>query len=278
MRGHEARLTRRSRDLSGHSFSKALSPPFPQNHTPRSDPAGRAFFDKRLYIGRMTNSRLGGLKPCVALFDLDGTLTWRDTLIPFLMRYALHHPQRLLRLWQLLPSALRYLADHDRGLMKSCFIRAVMAGDTRSRVDSWADEYVAGLEARRVFRPAALSVLESHRLAGDRLVLLSASPDLYVPRIGALLGFERSVCTEVAWQQERLDGRLRTPNRRGEEKSRCLKWLRTQYPGLPVVAYGNSASDLPHMREADLALLVNANGAARREAAAAGIPTAEWNG
>jgi phosphatidylglycerophosphatase C len=225
----------------------------------------------------MTDSRLGGSSRCVALFDLDGTLTWHDTLVPFLLRYALHHPQRLLRLSQMLPAAVGYLADQDRGLLKSRFIQAAMAGDERSRVDAWADEYVGGLKERRVFRPEALSMVESHRSAGDRLVLLSASPDLYVPRIGALLGFERTVCTEVAWRRDRLDGALRSPNRRGEEKSNCLAWLRSQYPGLPVVAYGNSASDLPHMRKADRALLVNANGPARDEAAADGIPVADWN-
>ena len=44
--------------------------------------------------------------PAVALFDLDGTLTWRDTLLPFLAGYACRHPTRLLRLWPLsLPSS-----------------------------------------------------------------------------------------------------------------------------------------------------------------------------
>jgi hypothetical protein len=32
--------------------------------------------------------------PCVALFDLDGTLTWRDTLLPFLAGYLIRHPQQ----------------------------------------------------------------------------------------------------------------------------------------------------------------------------------------
>ena len=123
--------------------------------------------------------------------------------------------------------------------------------------------------------------MEAHRAAGDRLVLLSASPDLYVPRIGGLLGFERTLCTELEWDstppsEDRLDGALRTANRRGEEKSRCLASLRTEYPELPVVAYGNSRSDIPHLREADRALLVNGNAAARRAAAAAGIPVVEW--
>jgi phosphatidylglycerophosphatase C len=119
-------------------------------------------------------------------------------------------------------------------------------------------------------------VLEAHRTADDHLVLLSASPDLYVPRIGRALGFERTLCTEIEWQGERLLGSLKTPNRHGPEKSRCLAWLRTQYPNTPVIAYGNSTSDLDHMRQADRALLVNGSTAARSAAARAGIPTATW--
>jgi phosphatidylglycerophosphatase C len=220
--------------------------------------------------------------PCVAVFDLDGTLTWRDTLLPYLIGYAARHPSHWLRLWRVLPATVGYFTSHrDRGLFKSRVIRAVMGGDLRQPIDAWSESFVASLRRRRAFRPAALAMLEAHRAAGDHLVLLSASPDLYVPRIGRLLGFERTLCTEVAWQKvnsnvDRLDGALCTPNRRGEEKSRCLAWLRTQYAGLPVVAYGNSDSDLPHLAQADRALLVNGNANARRCAAASGIPAADW--
>jgi phosphatidylglycerophosphatase C len=109
------------------------------------------------------------------------------------------------------------------------------------------------------------------------LVLLSASPDLYVPQIGQMLGFERTLCTEIEWQGERLDGRLKTPNRRGEEKLHCLAWLRKQYPDSPVIAYGNSAADLDHLRQADRALLVNADSAARRLAAKWNIAVSYWS-
>lgn len=218
--------------------------------------------------------------PCVALFDLDGTLTWRDTLMGFLVGYAVRHPARWLRLWAL-PWALMSYAAHgrDRGLLKSQVIRIIMGGDSRGVIDAWADSFVGSLMGRKAFRPAALAVLEAHRAAGHHLVLLSASPDLYVPRIGRLLGFERTLCTEVKWQgnpPERLDGALRTANRRGEEKLACLAWLRTRYPGLPVIAYGNSKSDLAHLRHADRAILVNGNADARRSAAASGIPVADW--
>lgn len=213
----------------------------------------------------------------VALFDLDGTLTWRDTLLPFLLMYLRRHPSRWVGLWPLPCALWRYLArGRDRGLLKSRVIRMVMGGAGRADVDACADAFVDSLGRRHLLRPTALAVLEAHRTAGDHLVLLSASPDLYVPRIGSALGFELTLCTEIEWQGDRLSGSLKTPNRRGTEKSRCLDWLRTQYPNMPVIAYGNSTSDLDHMRRADRALLVNGSTAARSAAASAGIPTATW--
>jgi phosphatidylglycerophosphatase C len=175
------------------------------------------------------------------------------------------------------PASLGYaFGGRDRGLLKSRAIRAVMAGDARTLVAGWAEQFVADLKPRGAFRAAGLDVLEAHRGAGDRLVLLSASPDLYVPLIGRLLGFERTVCTEIRWNGERLDGVLQTANRHGAEKVRCLERLRADYPHAPVTAYGNSLSDIPHLALVERALLVNGNAAARRGAARAGIPTGEW--
>jgi phosphatidylglycerophosphatase C len=225
----------------------------------------------------MSTPGANGHDPCLALFDLDGTLTWHDTLAAFLAGYLIRHPRKLLALWRLPAALARYAANRDRGALKSRVIRMVMGGDPRSSIEAWAESFVGSLHSRRMFRPAALAALEAHRAAGDHLVLMSASPDLYVPRIGRLLGFERTLCTEVIWRGDLLDGGLKTPNRYGEEKLRCLAWLRTQYPALRIVAYGNSASDLIHMREADGAILVNGNAAARRRAAGSGIPTAEWS-
>jgi phosphatidylglycerophosphatase C len=213
-------------------------------------------------------------KSWIALFDLDGTLTWRDTLLPFLAGFVRRHPHRAFGLWRL-PWALgRYWQDRDRGALKSSVIRMLMRGEKRSVLEAWAKTFVAESHSR--FRPLALAVVQAHRAAGDHLVLLSASPDLYVPLIGRLLGFERTLCTEIEWQGDRLDGRLKTPNRRGEEKLRCLAWLREQYAGSPVIAYANAASDLDHLRSADRALLVNADSAARRLAAKWNIAVSYW--
>jgi len=222
----------------------------------------------------------GSLEPparaWVALFDLDGTLTWRDTLLPYLAGFLLRRPWRVLRLWAAPYALYRYWRDRDRGELKSRSIRMIMGGAERAAVTAWTQRFVETLKAHGKFRPLALAVLDAHRAGSDHLVLMSASPDLYVPEIGSLLGFELTVCTEVSWQGERLDGRLSSQNCRGEEKLHRLQWLRQKYRGVPVIAYGNSASDLDHMRAADRALLVNGNMEARRLAKKWGIEASSW--
>jgi phosphatidylglycerophosphatase C len=210
------------------------------------------------------------------LFDLDGTITYKDSLLPFLSGFMWKHPLRLLRLWQLPAAFWNYFLERDRGALKSRIIRMAMGGMPRNTIDTWAELYVGSLERRGRLRPIALKVIATHRQAGDKLVLLSASPDIYVPKIGALLGFDQTFCTELKWDGERLDGHLRTPNRRGAEKTRCLNQIRKLYKDHPVIAYGNAASDIDHLRKADSALLVNGDAAAKKAASAAEIPTSEW--
>ncbi|MFI4890064.1 MAG: HAD-IB family phosphatase [Steroidobacterales bacterium] len=211
------------------------------------------------------------------MFDLDGTLTWRDTLLPFLARYIAQRPSRLLRLWRLPWALASYVfTGGDRGVLKAQLIRMAMARDPRPAIDLWARQFVASMQGSGIFRPEALAVLEAHRRAGHHLVLMSASPDLYVPYVATLLGFERAVCTLVNWRGERLDGTLRTANCRGQEKLRQLAVLRSEYPGASFVAYGNSGSDIAHLRQADRATLVNAGAGARRLARRLGLEVTEW--
>jgi HAD superfamily phosphoserine phosphatase-like hydrolase len=210
----------------------------------------------------------------VAVFDLDGTITRHDTLWPYLRGWERRRPQR--GFWPRVVAAVsRYPFDRDRGLLKSRLIRITMGGATKSDIGSWTDDYVAALGPEQLC-PGALAAIERHRAAGDRLVLLSASVDLYVPAIGRRFRFDETVCTEVAWSDGRLDGALVTENRRAEEKKRCVESLRARFAGVPFAAYGNARSDFAHLKAVEEPVLVNAGAALRREAKRLGIPTAEW--
>ncbi len=124
----------------------------------------------------------------LAVFDLDGTITRHDTLVPYLIGYARRHPAGLWRLWRLPFTLARYaLGLSDRGRLKSSLIRQVMLGASRARVDAWGEEFCRS-RLPSLLNPGALAAIERHRMAGDRLVLLSASVDLYVPAIGRNAG------------------------------------------------------------------------------------------
>lgn len=211
----------------------------------------------------------------LAVFDLDGTVTQRDTFVGYLQGWLRRHPRRR-RWWPAAHAALRFLClGRDRGRLKSDLLQAYMGGAARAEVDAWSDEFVAGL-GDADFCPGAFEAIARHRADGDRLVLLSASVDLYVPRLAGRLGFDEVICTGIAWQGDRLDGRLMTPNRRGEEKRRCLAELRARHPDCRIAAYANAASDLAHLAAVDEPLLVNGSRRARRRARHAGIPAADW--
>jgi phosphatidylglycerophosphatase C len=196
----------------------------------------------------------------LAVFDLDGTITRHDTLLPFVLGYLWRHPWRLPRLALTLAAALRFLIDRDIGALKGGIIHATLAGASRASLMRWADQFVARLLRRGVHREA-LSTLESHRRRGDRLLLMSASPDLYVPQIAAALRFDECICTPVRWRADgRLDGRLAAENCRAEEKRRRLAAVIARDGPSRVRAYGNSTDDLIHMQLADESYLVNCHG------------------
>ena len=213
----------------------------------------------------------------LAVFDLDGTITRHDTLAPYALGFAVRtRPWRLPALLLIVPAVLGHaLGLVDRGGLKSAFIRATLGGCGRKELQRWTATFVERLKEGGLF-PQAVEAIQAHARAGDHLVLLSASTDLYVPAIGQALGFQEVICTGVRWDGERLVGTLTTPNRRGEEKARCVAALLARHPGVSSSAYGNAASDIAHLKLVERGVLVNGSTAARRQAVRAGITCTEW--
>jgi phosphatidylglycerophosphatase C len=212
----------------------------------------------------------------IAVFDLDGTITRRDTLFPLVLRFLARRPWNLLRLLGVVPAVVRFAFDRDRGLLKQALLRVTMRGATRTDIDALSRDFVQRKIARGCF-PDALAAIRRHRDGGHYLLLMSASVDFYVPEFARQLGFDQVISTEVRWNGERLDGTLISPNRRGEEKARCLRALLDARRDTETFAYGNSASDLPHLRLVRHGQLVNGSLAARRLAAKFGITCVDWN-
>ena len=195
----------------------------------------------------------------LAVFDLDGTITRRDTFGPFLSGFLWRRPWRLPRLLLALPAAvhnLRSIAIAAR--FKGAVIHATLGGAAARHLSSAGPSISSPHCCIRACTRKLCSAIAMHRTRGDRLLLMSASTDLYVPRIARALGFDETICSEVRWRADgRLDGRLATANCRGEEKRRCLAAVIARDAPGRVYAYGDSRADLAHMQLVQEAYLVN---------------------
>lgn len=212
-----------------------------------------------------------------AVFDLDGTITCRDTFLQYLLDYLKAHPWRVFNCVRAIPTVLFYLVGlADRSALKASIIQATLGGSTREQIESWTERWVPLLLEHGVFRDALARIAE-HRAAGDILVLMSASPDVYVPSIARHLEFAEVTCTGILWDGALLNGALTTPNCRGEEKARRFGILRSRHPGACFVAYGNAASDLAHLSLADRGVLINGDRLARRQAERLHIVCERWS-
>ena len=216
----------------------------------------------------------------VAVFDLDGTITGRDTFRRFLISALLCSPARWARApllaWAVGLFALRLRDNH---WLKAFFLRHIVGGQPTARVARLAASHVRSVLKTEVL-PRALDEVNRQRVAGVRLVLASASPDLYTRPLGAALGFDAVVCTEVERDGDgRPTGRLRGGNCYGEEKrrrvERLLRALGSDWDG--VTAYSDHHADLPLLRVAGTSYAVNPSPRLEREALAAGWPTLDWH-
>ena len=212
----------------------------------------------------------------LAVFDLDGTLTKRDTLIPYLAGFLRRHPRRLVRIPRLIAATAAYGAGRmSNTALKEAFLSAVLGGMTRDVLHSWTQTFTDRLIASG-FRPDAVCKLRWHRASGHYIVIMSASVDLYVRPLGQLLGVDEVLCTEVEWQDERLTGRFATPNCSGTEKVRRLEILMERLAPQSVWAYADRRSDIPLLQRATHAHLVNASSRVRTLADRCGVRTVTW--
>lgn len=181
--------------------------------------------------------------PRTAAFDFDGTLTARDTLLPFLVHVAGRRAVGRALATQALPLLLALGGRGDRGTQKEQLFGRLLAGRLLTEVEALAETFADEAMTRRL-RPQAVRHLRAHLAAGDSVVVVTASPELVVAPIARRLGPVPVLGTRLEVADDgRLTGRLDGVNLRGPEKVRRLtQWLDDGGSTLHW-AYGNSSGD-----------------------------------
>ena len=190
-------------------------------------------------------------KPVVAAFDFDGTLTRRDTLLPFLLHVA--GPVKFsCKILLLLPTLTGYalgLIRNDKAKVKvlTSFIANMEMATLQQQALQFAENKLPSL-----LRSEAMQRLDWHKQQGHRCVVVSASLEIYLRPWASKAGFDDILGSRLeTLADDRTTGNLLGENCFGPEKLRRLEALLGSRDGYTLYAYGDSRGDKELLSAAD---------------------------
>lgn len=197
------------------------------------------------------------MSPDVVAFDVDGTLTVRDCVVPF-MRRICGTTGLAMAGGRYGGELLRGRTSRDRDDVKESFVRSVFSGRVESEVGD-AGVLFAAEAVKGSMRLDVAERLRWHQEQGHVVVLVSASLGPYLHPFGDLLEVDAVLCTELEASEGRFTGEIAGRNCRGPEKaSRLASWMEQSGFATSALthAYGDSDGDREMLAMARLGLNV----------------------
>lgn len=185
----------------------------------------------------------------LALFDFDGTITHCDTFTPFIKKVV--SPSRMyLGGLLLLPSIIGYRF----GVLSGATLRQQIVYISLKGFSSTQLKALGKMHANEflttVMRTKALERIKWHMNAGDRVIVVSASLDVYLKPWCDALGIEL-ICSQLQVNRGLLTGRYAKADCSGEEKVKRLKSLVNLEIYQKIYAYGDTKEDEALLEIAD---------------------------
>lgn len=181
---------------------------------------------------------LNPTKPLLAVFDFDGTLTYRDSFVPFL-RFAFGKYRFSLRLAG--RGAHFMFGGMTRDAMKAQLIKTFLKGVPVAWFEERAQAYCEQRWAK-LMRPAGLICVQQQLTDQAVVTICSASPALMVKPFADRLGVEL-IATELEVVDGVLTGNILGRNCRRDEKVLRLEKSHGDLNRFYMRAWGNSEGD-----------------------------------
>ncbi|MEQ1105566.1 HAD-IB family hydrolase [Acinetobacter ursingii] len=189
----------------------------------------------------------------LALFDFDGTLCTKDSFTGFIF-YTLSKRHIMRKGLKILPwIQAYYLKLYPADAMRAKLFNTMFKGNSAKQLQQLGQEYaqtlVKNLDTQLFQR------LLQHQAQGDKVVLVSASIDLYLKPVCELLNIDL-ICTQVEIHNGFITGQYSTPDCSSEQKKIRVHEAYHLNDYAHVYAYGNSYEDLQMFSLADSCYMV----------------------
>lgn len=185
----------------------------------------------------------------VAAFDFDKTMTYRDTLLPFLFHLEPFH-HKLLNAIKLIPTVMLYktgyLENHNA---KEKLLTAFLKNRSFEELAQQAKMFSL-IRLSYFLRPEALQRLHWHQGKKHHCILISAGLELYLKPWADSMGLEVSA-TRLQVHKGRVSGKIHGKNCYGPEKVKRLLERFGPKEGFKLYAYGDSDGDRELLALAD---------------------------
>lgn len=193
-------------------------------------------------------------KPVIAAFDFDGTITTRDSLLPFLF-YASGYTETLKKLSLLSPTFLKYILGlKSRQNTKETVLKEFFWGMPIDWMTALGEVFSSSQDLDQLIRPEAKERIHWHQNQGHQCILISASIDVYLNPWAKTFGFRHVISSQLKITKDgKVTGELQGLNCWGPEKMRRLIELIGPRENYILYAYGDSRGDRELLASADYA-------------------------
>lgn len=180
----------------------------------------------------------------VAYFDFDGTLTTKDTLLPFLI-YCVKWPIFLIKAPLLFPTLVLYvfkIITNEEAKQRTLII--LLKGYSFKKIDKLAQKFAQN-KLSKYIKPEVFAKLEYHKEHAHQIILVSANLAVYLRYLAQIYKLDGVIATEIEFIDNIATGRLATPNCYGLQKTiRINEYLVSNNLKYSYrYAYGNSPGD-----------------------------------
>ncbi|GAB5489088.1 MAG: hypothetical protein Pars2KO_26580 [Parasphingorhabdus sp.] len=219
----------------------------------------------------------------LAIYDMDRTITVRGTYTPFLMHMVLARAPWRLLLLPLLPFGfIAYgLKLLSREGLKTYNQWLLLGKPKRESIEPLIHAYAEKVLSGNSYEQA-IAQIKADRQEGRRLVLATASYELYVDAIAEKLGFDDVIGTRLEMDSAghvlpKIIGRNCYDKAKLDRIVSFLSEQALDRDQLHIRAYSDHVSDAPMLEFADEAVATTPSPALRKLAKAQGWQIVDWD-